>query len=102
MQDVKALPRVHLFVCANRREADAPLGPGCAERGDAVYDVMKEAVAVRGLVRAVWVTKTHCLGICPKRGATVAVYPRQRIRMGVEIGDVDTVISEALGVEAGA
>ncbi len=35
---------------------------------------MKEEVATRGLVRDVWITKTHCLGVCPKQGATVARY----------------------------
>jgi (2Fe-2S) ferredoxin len=69
-------PRRHLFVCANRREG-SPLGPGCGERGDALYDALKREVAERGLVRDVWVTKTHCLGICPKTGATVARYPSE-------------------------
>ena len=27
----------------------------------------------RGAHQSVWVTRTQCLGICPKRGATVAV-----------------------------
>lgn len=64
-------PRRHLFVCANRREG-SPLGPGCAERGEALYTALKDEVAKRGLVASVWITKTHCLGICPKHGATVA------------------------------
>jgi predicted metal-binding protein len=67
-------PRVHLFVCANRREG-SPLGAGCAERGEAVYAALKEEVARRGRVADVWVTKTHCLGICPKSGCTIARYP---------------------------
>ena len=67
-------PRVHLFVCANRREG-SPLGPGCGERGEAVYIAMKEEVARRGRVVDIWVTKTHCLGICPKSGCTVARHP---------------------------
>jgi (2Fe-2S) ferredoxin len=67
-------PRVHLFVCANRREG-SPLGPGCGDRGEAVYAALKEEVARRGRVSDVWVTKTHCLGICPKRGCTVARHP---------------------------
>jgi len=68
-------PRLHLFVCANRREG-SPLGPGCGERGDVVYDALKSAVArIRGATVTVWVTKTHCLGICPKSGCTVARYP---------------------------
>jgi hypothetical protein len=57
-----------------RREG-SPLGPGCSDHGDALYDALKREVAERGLVSEAWVTKTHCLGICPKRGATVARYP---------------------------
>jgi hypothetical protein len=37
---------------------------------------MKEHVARSGSVAETWITKTHCLGICPKHGATVARYPR--------------------------
>lgn len=66
-------PRLHLFVCANHREG-SPLGPGCGERGEAVYAALKEAVVTRGAAATTWITKTHCLGICPQRGATVARY----------------------------
>ncbi len=87
-------PRLHLFVCANRRDG-SPLGPGCAERGDALYDALKEAVASRRSVATIWVTKTHCLGICPKHGATVARYPsREPILSDVEIGDVEALLTE--------
>ena len=61
-------------MCANERE-DVGLGPGCGVRGEAVYVALKKLVAQHDLVRDVWVTKTHCLGICPKRGCTVARYP---------------------------
>lgn len=67
-------PRLHLFVCANRRRA-SPLGPGCSERGDALYEELKRTVAREGTVGETWITKTHCLGICPERGATIARYP---------------------------
>lgn len=81
-------PSLHLFVCGNRR-TDSPLGPGCGANGDAVYDAMKAEVAKRGAVTDVWVTKTHCLGICPKQGATVAVYPSpDPIRVGLGPSDV--------------
>lgn len=50
---------------------------------------MKAEVAKRGVVTDVWVTKTHCLGICPKQGATVAVYPSSEpIRVGLGPSDV--------------
>lgn len=73
MRDAPA-PRLHLFVCANRREG-SPLGPGCGDRGEAVYAALKREVSSRGAVATTWITKTHCLGICPARGATVARYP---------------------------
>ena len=89
-------PRLHLFVCANRREG-SPLGPGCGERGDALYDALKERVASRRSFAEIWVTKTHCLGICPKRGATVARYPsNEPILSDVELADADALLDGAL------
>jgi hypothetical protein len=88
-------PRLHLFVCANRREG-SPLGPGCGERGDALYDALKAEVAARGEHTTTWVTKTHCLGLCPKRGATVARYPgSEPILADVEVGDVPALLAPA-------
>jgi hypothetical protein len=85
-------PRLHLFVCANRREG-SPLGPGCGDRGDALYDALKAEVAARGEHTTTWVTKTHCLGICPKSGATVARYPgKDPILEGVEVADVAALL----------
>jgi hypothetical protein len=94
-------PRLHLFVCANRREG-SPLGPGCAERGDALYDALKSEVMARRVVAEIWVTKTHCLGICPKRGATVARYPSaEPIVSDVEVGDVAALLSSAMSPAPG-
>ena len=73
MERVAQRPRVHLFVCANRRDG-SPLGPGCGDHGERVYGILKDEVAAARAFNDVWVTKTHCLGICPKKGCTVAVY----------------------------
>lgn len=91
-------PRLHLFVCANRRDG-SPLGPGCGEHGDALYDALKAEVGARQEVTRVWVTKSLCLGICPKRGATVARYPStQPILADVEVSDVPALLEpEAKG-----
>jgi predicted metal-binding protein len=102
VQPVRLLPKVHLFVCANRREDASPLGPGCAADGDALYDALKDEVARRGAVRSVWVTKTHCLGICPKTGATVATYPAARIWAGAMVSDIATLFRESGAEAAGA
>jgi hypothetical protein len=91
-------PQLHLFVCANRRDAGSPLGPGCGERGDAVYDALKATVAERRLVAQLWVTKTHCLGICPKRGATVARYSSRRL--GQTCPSSDPIRAEVMPADA--
>jgi hypothetical protein len=86
-------PRLHLFVCANRREG-SPLGPGCGARGDELYDALKREVAARGAVASTWITKTFCLGICPKHGATVARYP-------VGVGESESpIVTEAVPADA--
>lgn len=85
-------PRLHLFVCANHRPADSPLGPGCGDRGDAVYDELK---AQNRDVARVWITKTHCLGICPRSGCTVARYPHvdPPIVTEVTVADVPALLA---------
>jgi (2Fe-2S) ferredoxin len=80
-------PRVQLFVCANRRAAGDPLGDGCGDRGDAVFAALK-ARAHRGL----WVTRTHCLGLCPKTGCTVTVAPQMQSFVEVTVDDVDEIL----------
>ena len=97
MKDVPLLPEVHLFVCANRREADSPLGPGCGEEGEAVFDDLKRRTLSAGLATRVWVTRTSCLGICPKEGATVACYPAQKLIQEVRVSDGLAILARALG-----
>ena len=88
-------PRLHLLVCGNRREG-SPLGPGCGERGDVLYEALKAEVARTRRFTEVWVTKTQCLGICPKEGATVARYPSERpILTDVGVADVATLLAPA-------
>lgn len=95
VQAVSLLPRVHLFVCTNHRDPASPLGSGCAGAGDAVYDTLKAAIARQGEVRSAWVTKTHCLGVCPKHGATVAAYPNRQIWAEVVPSDAPALLSQA-------
>ena len=88
MKRAAITPQRQLFVCTNVRPAGDPLGPGCSHRGESVYTAFKSEVAARGLTARVWITRTHCLGICPARGATVADYPSGRISTEVEPADV--------------
>jgi hypothetical protein len=88
-------PALHLFVCANARSANDPLGAGCGARGEAVYARLKDEVAARRAFTSVWVTKTYCLGICPKSGCTVAEYPRGIVYRDVETGDAAGLLAPA-------
>jgi (2Fe-2S) ferredoxin len=90
-------PRLHLFVCANHRPEGSPLGPGCGDAGEALYARLKEEVARRSHVVDVWVTKTHCLGLCPPIGASVAVYPCGQILTEVAPSDARTLYARAIG-----
>jgi (2Fe-2S) ferredoxin len=94
MREQKQVPTIHFFVCANRRDETSPLGAGCAERGEEVYAALKKRVAEKGAYAAVWITKTHCLGICPKQGCTIAVYPEQTIVSEVSPGDALAMLEE--------
>ncbi len=77
MRDAPFVPAGgHVFVCVNRRPATDPLGLGCGERGDALYAATKRAVNASGRASSIWVTRTLCLGVCPKVGAAAALYPR--------------------------
>jgi (2Fe-2S) ferredoxin len=96
MKRSSLVPRAQLFVCVNRRAEGDPLGEGCAARGDAAYAALKREVASRGLVRDVWVARSHCVGHCPRRGCTVAVSPGGRYFVEVEPGDAAALVEGAL------
>lgn len=96
MQPAPYRPSLHFFVCNNRRPADHPLGPGCGARGESVFAGLKERVAIDRDYQRVWVTQTGCIGVCPRRGATVAIYPEGRILTEVGPEDVDPLYDEAV------
>lgn len=83
-------PRVHLFVCVNRRDQSDPLGGGCGDRGEEVFAALKARP-----VPGVWVARSRCLGLCPKRGCTVAITPAMQYLVDVEPTDVDAILSAA-------
>ncbi len=62
-----------------------------------MYDALKSAVAARGEIASTWITKTHCLGICPRAGTTVACYgadARSVVVTEVTTSDVDVLLGE--------
>ena len=87
MKEIAQRPKVHFFVCSNVRPESSPLGRGCGLVGEHVYVTLKQEVARAHAYVDVWITKTACLGICPKHGATVAVYPARQLVTEVDAGD---------------
>lgn len=98
MKSSPLLPESHIFVCANRRPETDPLGPGCGAHGDNVYTALKSAVLANRRTTSTWITKTACLGLCPKAGATVAVYAPGKtgaqIYIDVTTADVDSLLAQ--------
>ncbi len=88
------IPRLQVLVCVNRREEGSPLGPGCGAFGERVADPLKQHVLSLGLAREVWITRTHCLGLCPEVGTAVALYPKHRIYTEVLVEDLPTLLAE--------
>lgn len=84
--------RAHVFVCVNRRSPNDPLGSGCAERGEAVYEVLRGELSARGERADVWIARTYCLGLCPKRGAAAAVHPGKVLLTEVMPEDVPELL----------
>jgi len=85
--------RAHVFVCVNRRSPEDPLGSGCAERGEAVYEALRAELSARGERAVVWIARTYCLGLCPRRGAAVAVYPGKTLFTEVTPADVPELMA---------
>ncbi|MCU0681412.1 MAG: hypothetical protein MUF34_03985 [Polyangiaceae bacterium] len=90
-------PALHYFVCVNRRDASDPLGPGCGASGQSLWQALRSAVAERGLLARVWVTRSQCLGLCPKQGAAVACYPPGQIWVDAVVADVEALLSAPRG-----
>ena len=89
--------RAQIFVCTNRRDARDPLGAGCGARGEAVYDATRAAIGSRGAWSDVWLARTGCLGVCPKKGCTVALAPSGGCVEEVEPDDAEALLDVALG-----
>lgn len=85
----------HLFVCGNTRPADHPRGCCDPTSEGALHTLFKQAVAERGLQRAVRANKAGCLDQC-EHGPTVVVYPDGVWYGGVTAADVVEIVDRHL------
>jgi len=82
----------HFLVCTNRRPADASM-PSCAAHGGVdIVAALRRARTEHGVASSVFVTETTCLGVCPREGTTVVVYPEAAWYVGVTPADVPEIV----------
>jgi len=67
--------------------------PSCAAHDAAdIAAALRRARTEHGLTASVFVTETMCLGVCPREGTTVVVYPEAVWYVGVMPADVGEIV----------
>jgi (2Fe-2S) ferredoxin len=83
----------HIFICTNQRTAGATR-LSCGEaHGMEIVDAFKRQLKDKNLPIKVRAQKSGCLDICDY-GQTVVIYPEGVFYVGVELSDVEEIISE--------
>jgi hypothetical protein len=83
-----------ILVCVNQRPETNVLGPGCGARGERLVSLLLHRVAQTQSYAQFWVSRTHCQGLCPKRGASVVVSCLPHPLVEVEEADLETLWNE--------
>jgi (2Fe-2S) ferredoxin len=84
----------HILVCVNDR-SDGRWSCGHHE-GLAIYEALKAHVKSHGLVQKVWVSRTGCLGLCPKEGVLLKVDPGDTWYEGLTLAELPSWIETQL------
>ncbi|TND08202.1 MAG: ferredoxin [Bacteroidetes bacterium] len=85
--------RKHIFICTNQRAPDAPRRSCGEAHGMEIVDAFKKKLKELRLPYPIRAQRAGCLDICDF-GQTVAIYPEGVFYVGVELSDVDEIISE--------
>lgn len=84
----------HIFICTNQRTAGGR--PSCGEQhGLELVAAFKKLIKDRGLSVGMRAQKAGCLDVC-ELGPSVVVYPEGVFYGGVQIEDVEEIVSEHL------
>lgn len=84
----------HIFICTNQRTAGARASCG-EEQGLQLVAAFKKQINDRGLSVGIRVQKAGCLDVC-ELGPSVVVYPEGVFYGGVQIQDVQEIVTEHL------
>jgi (2Fe-2S) ferredoxin len=83
----------HIFICTNQR-AEGAARKSCGEaHGLAIVDAFKKKLKELNLPVKIRAQRSGCLDICDF-GQTLVVYPEGVFYVGVELSDVDEIITE--------
>lgn len=83
----------HIFICTNQR-AEGAARKSCGEaHGLVIVDAFKKKLKELNLPIKLRAQRAGCLDICDF-GQTVVVYPEGVFYVGVELSDVDEIITE--------
>ena len=89
------LPKKHIFVCENSRDASDGR-PSCGARGGKqIRAALKVKLAEAGLHKEYRINRAGCLGQC-EHGPNVVIYPQGIWYGGVRVEDIDEIIDESI------
>lgn len=83
----------HIFICTNQRAAGAPRRSCGEAHGMEIVEAFKKKLKEKNLLIKLRAQRAGCLDICDF-GQTIAIYPEGVFYVGVELSDVDEIISE--------
>ena len=83
----------HIFICTNQRAPGAERRSCGEAHGMEIVEAFKKKLKEKNLPIKLRAQRAGCLDICDF-GQTVAVYPEGIFYVGVELSDVDEIISE--------
>jgi (2Fe-2S) ferredoxin len=86
--------QLHILICVNDR-SNVPIShkPDCGSKiNHQDFLELKEFIKEKELTSQVKLTRTYCLGICPKHGFVMLVYPGQKYYMVDSISEIKEFI----------
>lgn len=86
--------RKHVFICTNLRTSGARVSCG-HDHGHALVAEFKKLIKDKGLSVEIRAQKAGCLDTC-ELGPSVVVYPEGVFYGGVQVNDVQEIVSEHL------
>ena len=90
-----SLYKKHVFVCENTRDEKDTRG-SCSQKGSSQFrEVLKEAIAEKGIKSKIRINKAGCLGTC-NQGISMVIYPDGIWYGKVSEKDIEEIVEKIL------